>query len=324
MRPLLTLIVLLLATAPVLLMRRIAPDVTLRARAIPLDARDPARTRVGRLRYLGGWALASRDPRFGGFSALVADGRGGVVAVADSGMAARFAVGAGVRLVGLVPLPVPASGDSLKAARDAESATRDPATGRVWIGYEGSNRIARHDAGLTRLEASAAPAAMADWPTNGGAETLARLADGRFLVISETGRTPDGARRALLFPGDPADPATAAPVRFGYRPPPGYDPSDATRLPDGRVLVLNRRVAVPEGFSAILVLLDPRAIRAGATLSGVPVARLARPLAIDNLEGMAATVEAGRTVLWLISDDNFLPFERTLLLRFALDRLRLD
>jgi hypothetical protein len=37
------------------------------------------------------------------------------------------------------------------------------------------------------------------------------------------------------------------------------------------------------------------------------------------MEGISVAREGGRTILWIISDDNQLPIERTLLLKFALD-----
>ena len=42
----------------------------IRAEPVLLDASDPGRVRVGALTYLGGLALTSRDPAFGGFSAM--------------------------------------------------------------------------------------------------------------------------------------------------------------------------------------------------------------------------------------------------------------
>ena len=48
------------------------------------------------------------------------------------------------------------------------------------------------------------------------------------------------------------------------------------------------------------------------------LARLQPPLTIDNMEGVSATIENGRTIVWLVSDDNFTPLQRTLLLKFAL------
>jgi hypothetical protein len=34
------------------------------------------------------------------------------------------------------------------------------------------------------------------------------------------------------------------------------------------------------------------------------------------MEGLAVTQEAGRTILWIASDDNLLALQRTLLLKF--------
>jgi hypothetical protein len=39
----------------------------------------------------------------------------------------------------------------------------------------------------------------------------------------------------------------------------------------------------------------------------------------DNLEALSVTQEGGRTILWLASDDNYNPLQRTLLMKFALD-----
>ena len=51
------------------------------------------------------------------------------------------------------------------------------------------------------------------------------------------------------------------------------------------------------------------------------LARLASPYAVDNLEGLAATRGArGETLLWLISDDNFNPLQRNILMLFELAR----
>ena len=38
-----------------------------------------------------------------------------------------------------------------------------------------------------------------------------------------------------------------------------------------------------------------------------------------TVEGLSVTREAGRTILWLTSDDNYSPLQRTLLMKFALE-----
>ena len=151
---------------------------------------------------------------------------------------------------------------------------------------------------------------MARWRRTGGAETILHLADGRTLVIAE--RIPKGAalRPALLFPGDPT---ATRPIRLGYRPPAGYRPTDAAQLPDGRILVLNRRFTLAGLFTAKLVSFDALPGR------GRVIASFESPAITENLEGITVTQEAGRPVVWLVSDDNYMSWQRTLLLKFALD-----
>jgi len=159
--------------------------------------------------------------------------------------------------------------------------------------------------------------AMRRFGRNAGAEAIVRLPDGRFLILSETASGQPGLYRGLLFGGDPAEPHTPnAPVY--YRPPPGFRATDAALLPDGRVLVLNRRFNLLEGLGAALTVIDPAGVRPGATIEGLEIARLAWPLTLDNMEALSVTRENGRTILWIASDDNFNPLQRTLLMRFAL------
>lgn len=311
---------LLLAVAPFALLPAAGPHDAIRATPVPLDPHDPGRRRIGRLRYLGGWQLTSADLRFGGLSALGAwDGR--LVAVADTGMRFAFRIDGRGRIdrVEAAALPAPAGGSLRKRDRDSEALASDPATGRAWVAFEVTNRIRRYAPGFARVEAQAEPPAMAMWTPNNGPEAMVRLHDGRFLVISEAAQRGSPDNPGLLFAGDPTDPRTPPPVAFGYRPPPRFLVTEAAELPDGRLLLLQRRLTLTDGIGAVVSLLDPRAIRPGARLRGEEVARLAPPLNVDNMEGMTVTQEGGRTIVWLLSDDNFLPVERTLLFKFAFE-----
>jgi hypothetical protein len=289
-------------------------------RPVPLDARDPARRRVGRLTYLGGVALSSADPAFGGFSSLTVTGDRFTL-LGDGGSFIAFRMGADWRIgdlrFGVLP-DGPGTGWN-KADRDSESMTLDPASGRIWVGFEDSNALWRYAPGFAQAEARARPQAMRKWPLAGGPESFVRLRDGRFVVIGETARWPhDRARAALLFAGDPT--AVATPLfRFSYAPPAGYDPSDAAELPDGDLLVLNRRFALPYDFTAILTIVPRAEIAPGKTVRGTPIARFAAPLIHDNFEGVAVTREGDDTIVWIASDDNQSVLERSLLLKFRLD-----
>jgi len=282
--------------------------VRLSVNPVHLNADAPAMRRVGKLRFLAGWEIRSDDIRFGGVSALhVAGDR--VTALSDTGAILRFALGQGgtAEVRPLVAGPGPAFS---KRNRDSESMVLDG--GRLWVAFERHNAVWRYDPATLAPHASAAPAAMRAWPKNDGAEAMARLRDGRFLILSEK-VDDDGFSQGLLFGGDPAEEGTAV-RRLRYRPPAGYRPTDAAQLPDGRILVLARRFSLLGGFSAKLAIAPLAPV-----MEGEEIAAFAPPVVTDNYEALAVTQENGRTILWMASDDNFSPLQRTILLKFALD-----
>jgi len=292
----------------------------IRAEPVLLDASDPGRVRVGALTYLGGLALTSRDPAFGGFSAMRVMGDRFTL-LSDGGNIVDFRMGPDwqPRDIRFADLPGPGTG-AIKRHRDSESLTWDPRTGRAWVGFENRNAIWRYDATLARPERNVQPVAMADWSIAGGAEAMVRLRDGAFIVFSETAR-PKGLRDArivLRFAGDPTE-TKGAPLSFAYLPPEGYDPTDAAELPDGRLLVLNRRLSLSGLFTAKLSVIDIRGVRSGGVVRGPEIASFERPLLHDNFEALAITQEGADTIVWIASDDNGEFWEQSLLLKFRLD-----
>ncbi|HEX8217443.1 MAG TPA: esterase-like activity of phytase family protein [Allosphingosinicella sp.] len=287
--------------------------VSMTAERIALDEGEPERRRLGGLELLDLWVLSSRDVRFGGISAMhVEDGQ--VLAFSDSGRVFRFPV---PRRAGSLPLRIerlahgPGDG-GLKSDRDVESiAVAGPS---VWLAFEGHNQIWRFRRPGLDVEASAAPGALRELPWSRGTEAMVRLPDGRFLTFSEGPIAADGTTPLVLFAGDPALRATSS-ANLRYRPPAGYRPTEAALLPDGRLLVLNRSFGFVRGWEAILSI----ATLAGAVVEARTVASFTGPITRDNLEAMSVAREAGRTIVWIASDDNFLrPMQRTLLMKYAL------
>jgi hypothetical protein len=314
--PLLFVALPLLATfAPLSLQRRDPPPPVslIRFEPVPLEEGSPDASRLGRLRFLGGWALTSNDARFGGISALHLDS-GGVLALSDAGWHVRFPLPRGastVRAEIAMTDAGPGPADE-KENRDAESLTVEG--DRLWVGYEQANAVWRYRRSDFAVQAHAAPAAMDRWKANHGPEAMVRLADGRFLIFNEgTG----GDSEALLFAGDPAAAGTRA-LRLRYRPPAGYSVTDAALLPDGRLALLHRRFRLFEGLTARLsVARLPRPVE-GAVIEGAEIAAFEGPITRDNFEALSATREGGRTILWIASDDNYNNWQRTLLMKFAL------
>jgi hypothetical protein len=287
-----------------------------------LNPADPAQRRVGDLVWLGGIELRGHGDAFGGFSSIhVAQGR--FTLLSDGGNIVSFRLGRHnvVEQVRFAELPGGPGTGWTKGDRDSESMTVDPHTGQIWVGFEGANQIWRYAPGFARAEAQAAPPEIQNWPLNTGAEAMTLLPGGGMLLIDEHGeKKHEVARQALFFAGDP----TRRPRRgfhFSFVPPTGYDPSDMTVLPDGRLLILTRRFALPFTWSSKLVVVDGHTIRRGAVVRGREIATLAAPLVHDNFEGVVATREKGATIIWLVSDDNQLFLQHSYLLKFRLDPL---
>lgn len=290
----------------------------------PLDLPSlPYRMGNGPLTLVDGWELESDNSDFGGFSALHAMGGGRLLALSDAAILAGFTVreGALARNSFIAPLPVRKGERSTKYDQDSESLAHDPVSGRYWVGFEQRHRIRRYSPGFARAEATGRPPAMADWPENGGAEAILRRADGSFVVFAESQRVRPGVTAGLIFSGDPAEPDTKS-RSFAYRPPEGYRITDITALPDGRLLALHRRFSFFRGVSAKIGLIEAQAVFPGALVTPRVIATLEPPLPVDNMEGIAVEREGGKTIVWIISDDNFLIVQRSLLLKFEFSEAR--
>jgi len=299
------------------------------ARRVALDPRDTTRRQLGALTYLGGVELTGRSPAFGGFSSLTVSGEHFLL-LSDGGNIVRFTIGADWKPHGLRfdNLPSGPATGWLKSDRDSESLAVDPTTGTLWVGFENFNQIWRYAPDFTRAEGYVAPPAMADWPGNGGPESLVRMPDGRFVTISEEAKidrprwrgseeTRRWSRQGLIFAGDPL---RHRPRPFAYRVSPHHDVADVAALPDGSLIVVERRFRLPFRFSNRIMFVLAADVAPGRTARGQLLAELDAPLIHDNFEGVAVTREAGETILWLVSDDNQTLLERSYLLKFRLDR----
>ena len=299
-----------------------AAPIQLSARPVALDPEDRLRQRVGDLRFLGGLALRSDAAEFGGLSGLSVSPDGHLAAVTDRGhwFTARIVRNDAGRLVGLAdgamgPLRDTQGRPVEDEWRDAEALERLP-DGDWLVSFEREHRVWRYPAASGGLQGRPvpfpAPDAIARAPANGGVETLAPLPDGRILMLAQGLKREDGARAGWLV-GDGDIEA------LGYRAVPKFLPTDAAVLPNGDVLVLTRHFTVLGGARVRLERVPAEAIQADATLQGTLVARFQHPLTVDNFEGVAAVPgEDGATLVYILSDDNFNFFQRTLFLLFRL------
>ncbi len=264
-----------------------------------------------RLRAVGAWHVTSTDAGFGGVSAMAVVG-GRLIALTDTGnlidvrpqFAKRAATGT------ITGIATGCGYDGQKTSRDTESLAIDPRTDVRWIGFESRNAICRIDPKSPDDTRFVTPPMMKDWPQTGGPEAMTRLGDGRFVIIGERSRDEGRNSPLIVVDRDPLDPVAEG-KQTRFRPPSGSRPTEIAELPDGSLIVLVRSFRLPFSFDGQIVhfpgdVLDRRVVE------GKRIARFRTPLD-ENFEALAVTQSGGRTYVWAMSDDNFMPIQRTIL-----------
>ena len=265
------------------------------------------------------WQLDSPRWGFGGFSGLLTLPDGQLLAVSDKG---KLLIVAPEKEAGDNPVfgSVFHRHDQAKSLQDLEAVTWDPESGLIWTAQEYHNAIGRYRMNGGRMELSgfSAPDSMQSWGSNSGPEAMVRLDDGRFVVIAEGAQ--GGEHSAVIFAGDPVvDPKGK---EFAFVGIDGFKPTDMAQLPDGRVLILSRRPVwpAPARFAGRMAIADPSEIEQGKMWPEREVAKLPSHLLSDNFEGLAIEPrDDGSVTIWMISDDNSSPLQRTLLWKMSVD-----
>ena len=211
------------------------------------------------------------------------------------------------------------SGENSRLLVPEEMPKRWPARQMVHcsLPLKAHHRIWRYDAPPGTFTSTptpiAVPSELARAPRNGGIEGLTSLPDGRLLALTEEFANPDGSFKGWLLDGDRF-------AELSYLPAKGFRVTDSAALKNGDVLVLERRY-VPFGIlSARVTMIDAKKIQPGAKLSGQELLKIEQPLVTENFEGLAVQETAKGTMIYLVSDDNYNPFQQTLLLQFSANR----
>ena len=304
--------------------------VAIEVNARPLtsfDTGDRARVRFGSLEFRSGLILTSRFSGFGGLSGWRLDAKGErFISFSDHG---RWFTGRIVyqsrAMTGLAEVETaPMLGSDGKPITahgwfDSESIALDGPL--VYIGLERVNQVLRFDfsQGFARArgEVVPMPPAVRKLPLNKGLEALVFVPKGlplagTLIAISERGLDPQGNLIAFLVGGP-------SPGQFSVRRSDSFDVSDAVLLPSGDLLVLERKFSLVAGVGIRIRRVALASVAPGAVVDGPSIFEADLGNEIDNMEGIDAHVTPeGDTVLTMVSDDNFSPIQRTLLLQFTL------
>lgn len=310
-------------------------DIHVQAQPLVLDRSNPERKRFGKLTWLGGLVLRSSNGAFGGFSGLAVSADGSrLLALSDrtAWLSLRLTTRGdeitGVteaRLGRLEVREAPGDPEWTRGLEDSEALaplTPGQLAGEYLVAFEGKHRIHRYRFDGANFSpptgALALPGSAQRLPGNKGLEALTVLRGGpnagAVLAFSEQRAHKSGDSLGWLFRDGKAQ--TLRLRRIGP-----FDITDAAALPDGSVILLERHFAgVVKGVFARLRRIAAHDIAPGARLDGDVLYESESGWMVDNMEALAVHTDAnGRLVFTLMSDDNFNPMQRNLLMRFALE-----
>jgi hypothetical protein len=280
----------------------------------------------GQLTFLGGLVLDSDEEQFGGISGLsIGEDGETFLAVTDAGswisgrLRTENSRTVGVEDVTMAPI-LRSDGRPLRPSqRDTEAIAIDK--GNAYVPVEGSNIILRLSVGKNGLMARAgaipSPPAMKTLPRSKGIEAAgiapeASPVAGALLLVAERYGEKDETTVGFLVGGP--EPGLLRVRRHDL-----FEVTDLRFLPDGDLIVLERYYSGLIDLKMRLRRIPAETVKAGAVLDGEILLTAGLECPIDNMEGLAIHQDkAGRSILTLISDDNFSGLQRTVLLRFAL------
>lgn len=310
-------------------------EIAIEAQAIPhfLPA-APQTSRFGKLTFLGGVEIKSKDPDFGGLSGLVVEPDGkSFIAITDRShwFTGSFIIQGeaitGIAQARIAPMLAP-NGRRLRESRyyDTEGLARQ---GRhLLVSVERNHAILRYEwegqGFAARPVLLPTPPSLATLDKNSGVEAVGVLPTqsplaGTIIAIAEQApQQSDQQNPAKDIPGYLI--GGKAPRFFRVKMRDEFAITDLCFLPNGDMLILERRFGLLSGIAMRIRRIPVAQIAPDAILDGDILIEADGRYALDNMEGMAVHQDSqGRTLLTLVSDDNFSAFQRSLILRFRME-----
>ena len=154
---------------------------------------------------------------------------------------------------------------------------------------------------------------LLDLPNNGGIEAMARLKDNSLFLLSEDLVTSDDKLMGFILKNNKLKKVLIN--KSG-----SFKPTDLSALPSGDIILLERSYSPIKGAAARLSLIKHEDLLYEKIIHPIHIDIIAPPMVVDNFEGISILEhEGGGFNIFILSDDNFNAFQKTLLFQFYWD-----
>lgn len=285
-------------------------------------------TRFGDLEFVGGLELRSSNGDFGGMSAFRYLDQGKTfLGITDTGFwyageMQRNEKGVPISVSDFRLAPIQnAEGNAVEGKRNSDAEGMAVSGKTVTVSFERIHRIAEFDLDLknfaSRPKDLPLPVPKTELRNNRGFETVTYAPATSPLKGARVAVTEKSINKA----GDIYAAVLEGPEKgiFFVKRLDSFDISDGDFLPNGDLLLLERRFNLASGVTLRIRRIAAAGIKPGATVDGPFVLEADMQDQIDNMEGLAVwQASDGSTRISMMSDDNTSILQRNLYLEFRL------
>src|SRR5690606_16356034 len=181
--------------------------------------------------------------------------------------------------------------ESSQEAGEAEASAELPGSGII-VSFEGGDaRLWHYGGSMTDYARPVTPRPLPmpldvvreikSLPWNGGIEAMTSLPGGTVIAIAEDSKVSDDLLDGWII-------SSSQIAKFKYRMSDQFRPTDLATLPDGNLVLLERRSNLLSGLAARIRIIRTEQLLDGGPVEGEEIATLAFPFNVDNMEGIAA------------------------------------
>ncbi len=288
---------------------------------LKLNPIDINQKEIGKLEYISGFELNSNERFFGGLSGLSINSKMELFSVTDRGVWFKSPINLDSKGK-LIEIKQFETGvlkniygefiDLDKSDSDAEAIEIDE-NGHFLISFERNHRVLKYKDLSKTPEVIIPPTALNSLPFNGGVESFIPITQNKLFLITEDKINKNSNIEAFIFNNNKLSALELNKTGI-------FKPTDLSNLANGDLLLLERSFTPIMGPAARISLIEKEKIIPGQTLIPTELATIRPPLMVDNFEGIAVVgTPSEGYFIFVISDDNFKPVQRTLLMQFYWD-----